>query len=193
MAILKQSLATLVLLGTLIGPQLTFASGGAARVDVYADMAKSACSLSDVGIYPPVLFVYYFFNGPDTGTLVRFRATKPASWTNATWAGDTSPDIAIGSTQSDWSAAFGACLHTPVYVGKTAYVIAGAGGQTACATITAQAPLGGFEFVWVDCNFAEFPLVSGSSVAINPNASCPCQLPVATQPTSWGRVKSLYR
>ena len=33
---------------------------------------------------------------------------------------------------------------------------------------------------------------TGRGVIINPDASCPCDTPLATESTTWGRVKSLY-
>jgi hypothetical protein len=53
-----------------------------------------------------------------------------------------------------------------------------------------------FPLQYVDCAFAEFPATAGQGVTINPDGSCPCgQLnqPLATEPSTWGQVKSLYR
>jgi hypothetical protein len=35
--------------------------------------------------------------------------------------------------------------------------------------------------------------MDSSHVVMNPNATCRCDLPVTTQPTTWGSVKALYR
>jgi hypothetical protein len=41
-----------------------------------------------------------------------------------------------------------------------------------------------------DCLFGEYPIKTGQAI-VNPDGSCQCN--VATQPSTWGRVKSLYR
>ena len=35
--------------------------------------------------------------------------------------------------------------------------------------------------------------MDGVGLTVNANPSCPCELPVATTATTWGRVKALYR
>lgn len=157
------------------------------RVDIYADQNHSICQLYD-NVQPPVVLVYYFLSGATGASGVAFTATKPACWTGATFAGDSWIGVPIGNTQNGVSMGFGGCIQGTVYLGKTAYLVSGTG--TPCCQITVMP--GTWEFVYTDCTFAEYPIAAGQKVTINPDASCPCQLPVATEPSTWGRVKSLY-
>jgi hypothetical protein len=179
-----------VLTAMLLVISFSTASFAAAHIDIYADVNHTICALYD-NVQPPVVFVYYFLSGASESTGVRFAAFKPACWIGASWAGDNSPYISIGTTQTDYSLGLGACMHGTVYLGKTAYVVSGTG--TPCCQVEAGISVD-HHFVYTICNFGELPLSpGGAKVTINPNASCPCQVPVAIESSTWGRVKSLYR
>jgi len=162
---------------------------GAAAVDVYADINHTTCALYD-NVQPPVVYVYYFLSGATGATGVEFAAVKPACWTGATWVGDSTPYVSIGRSQTDWAIGFQGCRQGTIFVGTSAYVVSGTG--TPCCQVRAHISADQ-HFDYADCTFTVLPLMTGTSVTINPNASCACQQPLATEATSWGRVKSLYR
>ena len=179
----------------------TMAGAQTPRIDLYTDANRTACELSDQS--PSVHLIYMVLSGNASSTGVRFYAPKPECWLGATWLGDVITQGAqIGDSQSDWSIAFAACKPLPFLFGHEAYFATGSG--LSCCQIFAQdpgplpnpGPAGGFiqRFVWTDCEFASHPLqLDSQKVVINPDNSCRCQNPLAAEPSTWGRVKSLYR
>lgn len=159
------------------------------KIDIYADMNHSSCELFD-NVQPPVVLVYYFLSGAAQSNAVRFSAPRPACWLGATFAGDSGPHTRVGNSQGDWSIAFGFCLSGTVFLAQTAYLVSGQ-GVPCCQLSAVASPYGSFEYL--DCSFRQFPVTTGQKLTINPDASCHCSQPLATEATTWGRVKSLYR
>lgn len=159
-----------------------------AQLELFSDAGLSSCSLSDV---PGPVIVYVVQTGGEPMSGVRFSAPKPACW-NATWVGDDygSTGGEAGNSQTVASVAYGQCRTAPALVIRMLFVSAGS-TSACCAYNTLDAD------IYSDCVFPLFhdhPLATGpKSVTINPDASCPCALPVAVEPSTWGRVKSLYR
>ena len=65
-----------------------------------------------------------------------------------------------------------------------------AGAVPACSYVSLVAPDGHAEATATDCGFTEFTIKTGQGI-MNPDGSCQCN--IATEPTSWGKVKALYR
>jgi hypothetical protein len=156
------------------------------KVELFADANGTSCELVDQGT--ALRSIYVFHTGTASSTGLRFKVSKPDCWLGATWVGDVSPFVTVGSSSLDWSVAYVACKTLPVYVGQINYFATGA--SLPCCEIVAQPA---FQFVWTDCDFGEHPLVAGQKVVINANESCRCGGPLATETSTWGRVKSLYR
>ena len=178
-----------VLLSVLVGV-VSLAGTGVAqeRIELFADAGRTACDVADH--QPSVVTLHVFLTGPDTATLAGFKAQIPACWTGATWLADVTDYVSIGTSQGEMSVAFGQCLAPPVHVAQI--MIATSGTAPGCCNYAIQQPVS-FPLQYVDCGFAEINAAPGQSVTINATASCPCMLPVAVQPTTWGSVKSLYR
>jgi hypothetical protein len=163
------------------------------KIELYADVNRASCSISEP-ISPPIVQVHVFITGPTSVTGVRFKAPKPACWVGATWLGDMTTYGGIGNSQTDWSVGFGQCLSTTpaAYVGAISYLISNQAQP--CCEVTAVPSI---EFVITDCtaNFVEHELGTTKPLIVNPDQSCGCQsgLTTATEASTWGRVKSLYR
>jgi hypothetical protein len=157
------------------------------KIELFADANRTACEISDQG---GVVTLHVFLTGPDTATLAAFRAHVPDCWQGATWLSDFTPYVSIGTSQGEWSVAFGQCLTPPVHVGEISVMTTGT--APSCCEYKIQQPIS-FPLQYVDCAFAETNASAGQVVIVNPTPACHCQLPVATQSSTWGRVKSLYR
>jgi hypothetical protein len=175
------------------------------RLDLYADQGMTQCSLSDTS--PGLKFVHVFLSGPASATAVGFIAPRPPCWQGATWVGDALPGARAisGNTQTEFFTTLyevpgtdpnaNPCKVPPVLVCSVLFVTTGA-ALPCCEMSVAPIPhpVGSFLHLYYhDCFFDEKPLAVGQKVTINPDASCPCGLPVATEQSTWGRVKSLYR
>ena len=158
------------------------------KVELFVDEGRTVCSLSDN--VPAVVSLHVFLTGPDNATLVGFKATLPDCWQGATWLADVTPYVSIGTSQGEMSVAFGQCLTPPVHAVEIQ--VATSGTSLPCCEVKILQPIS-FPLQIVDCGFAEVNATAGQSVMVNPNASCPCTTPVATESSTWGRVKALYR
>ncbi|HTL30383.1 MAG TPA: hypothetical protein VL282_14225, partial [Tepidisphaeraceae bacterium] len=96
------------------------------RIELSSARDATSCSISEP-VSPPIVQVHVFVTGPDAATGVRFRVPKPDCWVGATWLGDAlEPGLAaVGTSQTDWSVAFGGCKPTPFYLGAVSYLISG--------------------------------------------------------------------
>jgi hypothetical protein len=165
------------------------------RIELYADAQRSSCAIAEP-ISPPIVQVHVFLTGPTNATGVRFKAPKPDCWVGATWLGDIVPASygTIGNSQTDWSIGFGSCISTTpaAYVGASSYLISNQ--ALACCAVNA---IPAVQFAFTDCsvNFSEHDLVPSKPLIVNPDQTCACQpgVVLATESTTWGRMKSLYR
>jgi hypothetical protein len=168
------------------------------RIELYADASRASCEIAEP-TSPPIVQVHVFVTGTMAVNGARFTAPKPDCWVGATWLGDAlAPGVGgLGNSQSDWSLAWylgmGGCNAgntPPTRIAAISYLISGQ--ALPCCTVTASPSV---QFVFTDCNFAEHELGETKPLVINPDASCGCHSSITTavEPTSWGRVKALYR
>jgi len=167
--------------------------------DLYADQAMTQCALVDQA--PGLQQVHVFLTGTEMARHVVFTAPRPDCWQGASWVGDILPGPrgTVGNTQIGFgSTLYGnemvQCKTPPVFVCSMLFVTSGA-SLPCCDYVVVPKPLPGEPYApeYIDCTYGEQPAHVGRKVVINPNESCPCELPVKTEPTTWGRVKSLYR
>ena len=156
---------------------------------LYADNAGLSCQISDL-VDGAVKRVYVIHNNSvgasgseflvdaSSTTLAIFASTVPSSM------------LSIGSAETGISIAYNECKVGSFLVLTVSY---DAFGTTApCSYIrmepdpTAVPPVR----VWADCISITHPFPGGVAI-VNVNGGCPCN--VATQATTWGTIKALYR
>jgi hypothetical protein len=95
------------------------------------------------------------------------------------------PFVPVGDIKSDLSVGYGGCQGPgSVVVGTMVIQLGGSGYMDIL-------PATGFpNILYTDCNFAEKPATGGRAWINNPTGQCN---EVATQPSTWGQVKALYR
>jgi hypothetical protein len=168
-------------------PAVTASAAVAPRIDLYADVTMSGCEIIDDGT--AYRSVYVFVSGVDVSG-VSFAAPQPECWAGATYIGDVTSLGRVGNSQTGVVVVFD-CINAPLLVLEILYFATG-GESTCCRYRLFPDPLTGNRY-W-DCHYREWNgWASGETVVINPDASCHCQQPVATETSTWGRVKSLYR
>jgi hypothetical protein len=167
-------------------------------IGFFTDEFASSCEITNVTA--EVIRIHMLVYGDaETANTTVFYAPTPACW-NATWLGDEINDeyLFLGSTHhSEWGVAitFTGCRTLPVRLGSMSFW---AEGSTQCCTYKAYpAPIGASGVIEVlRCEFPHEIVAAGhESVIINPNESCTCtpSTVVATEETTWGQVKALYR
>jgi len=159
-------------------------------LELFGDRSATSCLLAHT---PFIESVYVIQTGglATTGVGV-FSAPKPACF-NAVWIGDVNPPAGtkIGSSQTSITVAVGVCRPLPAVILEIQYL---AGGTSTPCCIYNLALMPGIPLKYTGCDFGERPMILGPhSVTINPDPSCACDAPLATEPSTWGRVKSLYR
>jgi hypothetical protein len=154
----------------------------------YADAAGNSCNLVDAGSGLLTYYVVHTFKPGEAAIGSRFKIVPPpgAAWAFITFQ---TTFTTIGQADSDVSVGYGInCQSTAFEVGHVLYSSLGTAAP-ACSHLTFGAGLPGF-ILGLQCNFAEKVIETGVGI-MNPNAGCQCN--VATQPSTWGQVKALYR
>lgn len=184
---------TLLLAAVTLSIFTAVAAAQSYHVELSADNSLASCAIAGDG--GGLVQVHMFLTGSDPTSAVTFGAYIPACWNGATWLGDvlSEPWLVLGSTQDPYGIviAFTECRSLPIYLG---YMNVYGVPASSCCELTAGGTSNGFYEtpVGVRCDFVEVP-ASGGRVLINANSSCPCDQPLATEQSTWGRVKSLYR
>lgn len=157
----------------------------AGRVEIYADPALTQCSLSDTS--PRTANVYVSETGYYGDVGLRFRI-EPSPGFTGVWISETSPFVTVGNSQTDLSIGFGSCRYGQFTVLTTTYQLF---GTSSCSTLSIAAANG---FPWPICVYCagEYFCDGYLALHINCDGSANCN-PLATEPTTWGRVKALYR
>jgi len=144
------------------------------HIGVYLDANGSSCLLA--AGFNPTVYVLEKFSLGSTGC--RFAVNMGSS----SQFGFTSPYPAIGTITSDISLAFGVCLSGTINLGTLACLLSPGSIQVT--------PASGFPNpIFTDCSFASLP-ATGGTAWVGSTGNCG---EVATEPSTWGQVKALYR
>jgi len=165
-----------------------YAINGVGDVDIYADDQGNSCEISAPGNPNPfnVYLVHKFLPG-EAATAIRIKVVFPTGMTFFAF-NPTPPFVPVGQLTSDYSLGYGTCINTTTNLG--AALVQAPTAVADCSYISVLTSDALPEALAVDCNFVEFVVGVGQAI-VNPVPGCNCN--IATEPTSWGRVKALYR
>lgn len=162
-------------------------------ISAYADPAGSDLCLYDTG--EGILTVYIVDNRaywyPATGaTASQFAAPKPACL-EGTYLDESSPFVTAGNSQSGIIVMYGGCrVEGPFLILTIRYTVHGA-TPAGCAYEVVPDPADPTgEVTFVDCTPAVVTAWGGVAYINGYGGLCD---EVATDETTWGRIKSLYR
>lgn len=155
-------------------------------ISMYNDDQGSNCNIvaNGGGAFLQPYMIQKFSNGGGA-TGLRFKITVP---TGMSIVGFGTIYVPIGDVKGDLSLAYGVCQQSQFVVGQLQVLSLSA--SPACSYISVVAADNFANPIATDCNFGEYPIKVGQAI-VNSDGSCPCS--IATEPTSWGKVKSLYR
>ena len=149
----------------------------ASHIGVYSDGTGASCALGAPGVFNPSATVIEKFSTGSVAT--RFKVVFPAG---TAFFGFNTPYVPVGALTTDISIGYGTCLSGSIVLG-TINAIYGAGqGDVLVADLQAS-------ILYVDCSFGEHP-ATGGSFYVGGQGDCK---EVATEATTWGSVKALYR
>lgn len=162
------------------------------RISLYSDAASTECTLADNEPRLGEVFVVHNI-GDFVGNayVVRFQLTISSGFTGS-WVQDVVPAgmYAIGTSPGGIVIGYQACRTGDVSILRATYQLFGTSSQCSFVQASAYPGIGFIETV--DCSFDSYA-VEGGALVVNSNETCPCQGPVAVQPSTWGQVKALYR
>lgn len=172
-------------------------AGAGGRIALYADADRQGCELVDV--YPGVVQIHIFYEGDLAAQSVLFAAPTPECWKGAAWIGDVVFDPFLSGLGDTHDPAKGAminlrgCRAAPVYLGYMSFMHEGRSRSCCIYEITGSQDTEDPSVI--DCD-GEIVAVETGDLLVNPNPGCGCSdglIVVATERTTWGQVKSLYR
>lgn len=145
------------------------------HIGVYADATGASCDIP-VGFQSNVSVIHKFSAG---GTGSRWSLPLPAG-TN--FFSFSTPFTPVGNMLTDLSLGYGQCLNGSIVLGQIVAILT----PGAIQVVAAQGFPG---IIYTNCSFAELPATGGSGY-IGGTGNCN---EVATEPSTWGQVKALYR
>jgi len=167
---------------------VTQAALAAHSIGIFDDAAATSCEISDPG--GPSTKLIYIVHTNELAVPVGGSAWK-LEWDAAmtmTWISDSSPFFRVGNAQDGISIAYVPCAGGTFLIDTVSMMSAGT--STPCSRFRLVAhPTQGLAILRCG-SYDPMAFVPGEGI-VNPNVSCACT--VATEPTTWGRVKSLYR
>lgn len=144
---------------------------------VYADNSGASCSLAAGFQSGTTAAVIEKFSAGTTGS--RFKVTLPAG---SSFFSFSTPFTPIGTLTSDLSLGYGLCLNGSVVLGNIIAIMNPGSGQVLPADLFTN-------IIYTNCEFAELP-ATGGTYYVGGSGNCN---EIATEPTTWGQVKALYR
>jgi hypothetical protein len=185
MSDMKQSATPFLALAILLcSASISFAETD--TINLYADPGYSVRQAFDTT--PGLLKVYVVHEYTSGAVASSFRIAASPGFTG-TWVSDSSPFTSIlGTSQTGIYMSYGGCVFAPTLILEVTYALSGTSSTCSFLEVVNHPDQ---PFIMTPDCFADEPgPARGGKLIVNPNASCST---VATQPTTWGRVKSLYR
>jgi hypothetical protein len=183
---MKRFALLMVCLLALAAPAFGQITGKVGDISAYADDQGSNCNITAAGGNSLVMvhLVHKFSDGGGA-TGARFKAVFP---TGFTFLGFTPTGVPIGDIRTDLSLGYGVCITGTTDLGTVSLFSVTA--SPTCSYLSIVAADNFANPIATDCSFGEYTVKTGSAI-VNPDGTCQCN--IATQPTTWGKVKSLYR
>ena len=155
-------------------------------IGIFSDAAATSCEIADPGGNVQVM-VY----------IVQTSSVQPvvgSAWTlqwdagmSMDYVSDSTTYSKVGDAQNGASVFYFTCTAGTFVIDTVTFLSHGTSAPCSYMRLGPHPTQGR---IIVQCNFAGTPFQGGEGI-VNPNDNCHCT--VATEPTTWGRVKSLYR
>ena len=151
------------------------------RLAIYADEGLTQSTLDD---YVPRTVTLYVLDTGDYATGVQF-SVRPTGGFTGVWMSETSVYLVAGDSRTGISIAYASCYTLPAVALTMTYQLLGT--SSACSELRLEPADGRPCVVSPDtfCAWVESCITSLGHLKVN--------CPVATQTTTWGMVKALYR
>jgi len=148
------------------------------HLGIYTDASGASCDLGAPGFFNGNAVVVHKFSPATTG--VRFKIALPVG--SSIFAFNTLYN-AGGQASTDISVGYGGCLSGSFPVGSLVASLLPGTLQIVAADLQTN-------IQYTDCSFNELVATGGSAYV---GGTGPCNEPTATETSTWGQVKALYR
>jgi hypothetical protein len=173
---------TALLLATAAGPVLA-----AHSIGIYADELAQSCEISDPGGGVQKTF-YIVHTNEDLGVIGSAWQLQWDPGMTMVWVGDdATPLFKVGDAMNGAQISYTQCTTGTFKIDSVTMLSFGTSAPCSYLRLGPHPTQGR---VMVDCGFRYMPFTSGEAI-VNANGTCACT--VATEPTTWGTVKALYR
>jgi hypothetical protein len=177
------------------------------QIKLAADSNAQGCAITPNQVGVISVYAFLWGNGASSVETVNFAAYQPPCLANSVWLGDNVPGFpatasVAGSTQTEIGLVitYADCQTLPygpngLMLAEISFYVPGNADPSCCPFLVTHATYHtnyDAPGAAIDCADNLYEL-DGSHVIVNPDASCPCQGPLPVEPTTWGKVKSLYR
>jgi len=178
---LAVSLATALVMALLATAWAQLPGG---TIHLYSDPAFADTTATDTA--PGTLSIYVVWrDGPPGGVAWWFKLTESPGFTGV-WTGDTPHTGGVfGDTRTGIHLVETGCLASPAHIVTVTYQVFGTSLPCAAITVMAADASG----VRINSCDSGGMLANGGELIVNPGVGCV----VASETTTWGGVKSLYR
>ncbi len=180
---MKKVLMICLAIGLIGGPAM------ADHVGIYTDQvgATGNCSMVPPAFSP--FSIYVVHQSAAGATASQFKVVNSSGYSLS--ASVLGGFLAIGDAFTDLTLAYGACLDGAWGILSLSGFGFPVPGQV-CGLVEVLPAPGKAAVIAVNCALVELPATAGR-FTFNADATCPCIPPNATEASTWGKVKSLYR
>jgi hypothetical protein len=189
------ALAAAAVLGTAYTPASGQDSYNTGLLHLYSEYNGSTCFAVDRSPGTLTVYVYHDAIGPDGAAGSYFRIVTGGGFTGEYLSESYGSHATLGSMRDGIHVIYdGACLDGPVWVAQISYTTYGTSPSCSYVAIVAHPDAASGMIEVDDCNYALHATpVSELRLMINWGWSCQPWCIVATEETTWGKVKALYR
>lgn len=169
---------------------LAMAQPNVGSIGVFSDAGASSCDITDVGGLVTAYIVHV--NAAQANTS-RFKLEPTGVGLTLVGENVTSGMLSLGNVSNGITITYGSCRTTyPLLLVTLSYI--GSGTTVGCGKLSIVAdpavPAGQVQIIDCSANERYIGAVAGSAL-VSTDGSCGCD--IATEPTSWSKVKALYQ
>jgi hypothetical protein len=155
-------------------------------INIYSDPAHTSKEAFDLA--PGTLTVFVVHEQATGANAVAFRIAASDGFTGV-WLSDTSDFFVAGTSPTGVQVGYQSCVGPTVLALEVTYTVFGTSDDCSYLEVAAHPDFDyGGPYIAVCVGYPE--VGHGGRLTINPNPSCS---PVPVEPSTWGRVKALYR
>jgi hypothetical protein len=171
------------------GKRIAASQEAPGNITVFADEAAASCSITDQT--PGPITVYVMHTNMSGMAVSDFKVAESIGFL-ATYISETIETIGhVGDFRNGITLAYGTCRDGPLLLGSISYQ--GHGTSTPCSYLEVVA----WRYPWpytTNCTEHDYQAPPLGRLYVNAQpGECPLWCSVATEQSTWGRVKALYR